>query len=91
MSEEDIGENEDLKEVVHAEDSELKNLIVNFVGTTLNLEKEVTVENIVQVFAEQFPEFVLVLAEENFLRGYKQALADIHAYQQFEEEQQAEA
>ena len=65
-----------LKEVVPTE-SELKNLIVDFVGNTINPENdEVTVENIIHVFAEQFPELLLVLAEENWINGYTQALND---------------
>ena len=35
-----------------------------------------TVEDIINVFAEQFPEFLLVLAEENWINGYTQALQD---------------
>ena len=31
----------------------------------------------VEVFAAEFPEFLLAVAEENFLRGYEQALADV--------------
>ena len=31
----------------------------------------------VQVFAAEFPEFLMAIAEENFLRGYQQALDDI--------------
>tara|TARA_R100000278_G_C5406126_1_gene141390 strand:+ start:268 stop:549 length:282 start_codon:yes stop_codon:yes gene_type:complete len=65
-----------LKEVVPTE-SELKEIIVNYVGKTLNpKEDEITVEQIIEVFAEQFPEFLLALAEENWINGYTQALAD---------------
>ena len=32
---------------------------------------------IVETLAEEFPEFVLALAEENWVRGYEQALADL--------------
>tara|TARA_B100001093_G_C26787177_1_gene997190 strand:+ start:311 stop:583 length:273 start_codon:yes stop_codon:yes gene_type:complete len=65
-----------LKEVIPTE-SELKEIIVNYVGNKLNPENdEVTVEHIVDVFAEQFPEFLLVLAEENWINGYTQALSD---------------
>ena len=65
-----------LKEIVPTE-SELKNLIVDFVGNTINPENdEVTVENIIHVFAEQFPELLLALAEENWINGYTQALND---------------
>ena len=30
----------------------------------------------VEVFAAEFPEFLMAIAEENFLRGYQQALDD---------------
>lgn len=65
-----------LKEVIPTE-SELKDIIVNYVGNKINPENdEVTVEDIVNVFAEQFPEFLLALAEENWINGYTQALND---------------
>ena len=65
-----------LKEVVPSE-TELKDLIVNYVGNKINPETdEITVEDIVNVFAEQFPEFLLALAEENWINGYTQALKD---------------
>ena len=68
-----------LKEVIPTE-SELKDIIVNYVGNKINPENdEVTVEDIVNVFAEQFPEFLLVLAEENWINGYTQALNDSKA------------
>ena len=37
---------------------------------------------IVDVLADEFPEFVLAVAEENFIRGYKQAFADLESSQQ---------
>lgn len=65
-----------LKEVVPTE-TELKEIIVNYVGNKLNPEsEEITVENIVDVFAEQFPEFLLAVAEQNWINGYTQALKD---------------
>ena len=65
-----------LKEVIPTE-SELKEIIVNYVGNTINPEtEEITVEDIINVFAEQFPEFLLALAEENWINGYTQALSD---------------
>ena len=36
--------------------------------------------------AEEFPEFILALAEENFLRGYAQGLADNRAFSMEENE-----
>ena len=57
--------------------SELKELIVSYVGNKLQPEDEdVTVEMIVDVFSKEFPEFVLVLARENWLLGYGQGLED---------------
>ena len=65
-----------LKEVIPTE-SELKEIIVNYVGKTINPETDdITVEDIINVFAEQFPEFLLALAEENWINGYTQALSD---------------
>lgn len=70
-------ENPTLKEAVKPE-NDLKELLVNYVGEVHNPEDEnVTVEMIVETMAKEFPEFVLALAEENFIRGYQQALVDI--------------
>ena len=70
--------------VIRLEESELKQLIVDFVGNSLNSEsEEITVESIIEVFSEHFPEFLMVVAEENWINGYTQALNDI----QFVEEQ----
>lgn len=68
--------NEHLKEVVNKE-SELKKIIVEHVGSKINPDNdEVTVENVIEVMIEEFPEVVLALAEENFFRGYAQGLSD---------------
>ena len=56
-------------------ESELKNYLVEYVGTKLDNE-EVTVHMISEVLAAEFPEFVFAFAEENFLRGYKLGLDD---------------
>lgn len=64
------------KEVIPTE-SELKEIIVNYVGNRIDPENdEVTVEHVVNVFAEQFPEFLVAVAEENWINGYTQALKD---------------
>lgn len=58
-------------------DTKLKELVVNYVGEQLHpLKPEVTVEDIVNIFADEFPEFLMVVAQENFLRGYKTGLED---------------
>jgi len=55
----------------------LKEYIVEYVGEKLNPEDSgVTVEMIINVLADDFPEVVFALAEENFMRGYKQGLDD---------------
>ena len=60
-------------------DTDLKNMLVEYVGGQLDPgNKEVTVDMIINVVAEEFPEFVLVLAEENFFRGYRQGIQDIN-------------
>ena len=56
-------------------ESDLKNYLVEYVGTKLDNE-EVTVHMISEVLAAEFPEFVFAFAEENFLRGYKLGLDD---------------
>jgi hypothetical protein len=73
-------ENETAKKVVLPE-GPLKEMLVNYVGEKLNPENgEVNVEMIVAAIAEEFPEFLLVVAEENFIRGYKQALEDVEQF-----------
>tara|TARA_R100001015_G_C4633810_1_gene199273 strand:+ start:3361 stop:3618 length:258 start_codon:yes stop_codon:yes gene_type:complete len=59
-------------------DSELKEIIVNYVGNKTNpKDDEVTLEHIAEIFSEEFPEFLLTLAEENWINGYTQALNDV--------------
>ena len=56
----------------------LKEMIVEYVGTKLQPENdEVTVEMVVDVFSTDFPEFLMPVAEENYIRGYTQALDDV--------------
>ena len=58
--------------------NEMKKWLVNYVGEKLNPENdEVNVEMIIQVMAEEFPEFLMPIAEENFIRGYRQAINDV--------------
>ena len=72
-------ENPDLKAEVK-KDTELKQWLVGYVGDKLKPEDgSITVEMIVDVMAKEFPEFLLAVAEENFIRGYEQALTDVEA------------
>ena len=66
-----------LEEVVEP-DNELKNMLVEYVGEKNNPEDElVTVKMLVETLADEFPELVLAVAEENWTRGYHQALTDV--------------
>tara|TARA_R110000744_G_scaffold370575_3_gene481205 strand:+ start:1662 stop:1922 length:261 start_codon:yes stop_codon:yes gene_type:complete len=68
----------ELEKILDPQDSGLKEILVNYIGNKLNPDTDnITVEMTVEVLAEEFPELLLALAEENFIRGYKQALADI--------------
>ena len=66
-----------LEEVVEP-DNDLKNILVGHVGEKNEPEDQlVTVEMIIETLADEFPELVLAIAEENWTRGYHQALDDI--------------
>ena len=68
-----------LEDVVEP-DTDLKNWLVEYVGEKKDPENgEVTVGMIVDVVAEEFPDFVLAVAEENWIRGYHQAFEDIES------------
>jgi|TARA_A100001391_G_C4929610_1_gene241408 hypothetical protein len=83
-------ETETLKETVET-DTEMKDWLVNYVGERLDPDTgEVTVEMIVETMATEFPEFLMAVAEENWIRGYHQALNDVDAGQKmFEDEASA--
>ena len=87
ISEEELEQASPLKSVVEPE-NDMKNWLVEYVGEKLNPENlEVTVEMIVAVMAEEFPEFVLAVAEENWIRGYQQALTDVEVGQRAHQEE----
>jgi hypothetical protein len=80
-------ENPDLKKEAVA-DTVVKQFLVNYTGDKLQPENEkVTVEMIVETVAEEFPEFLMAVAEENWMRGYHQALTDVDVGIQAEKEQ----
>jgi hypothetical protein len=71
-----------LKETVNT-DTIMKSWLVNYVGVQHNPEEDaVTVEMIVETMAKEFPEFLMAVAEENWVRGYHQALEDIETGRQ---------
>ena len=76
LTEEEVHTNPLLGSVIEkGQESELKNYLVEFVGTKMDQEN-VTVNMIAEVLAAEFPEFVFAFAEENFLRGYQLGLED---------------
>ena len=83
-------ENPDLQKVVE-KDNPMKGWLVNYVGDKFKPESdEVTVELIIEAMADEFPEFILAVAEENFIRGYRQALTDVDEQETSVEEKQNE-
>ena len=74
-------ENKELKKAVD-KDTALKEWLVDYVGMNTDPEDgNVTVEMIIEQVARDFPEFLLAVAEENFIRGYEQALNDVEVGQ----------
>mgnify|MGYP003136350299 CR=1 FL=1 len=70
-------------------DTDLKKWLVNYVGSQNGPETtSVTVEMIVETMSQEFPEFLMAIAEENFFRGYEQALVDMQEAQNYEEDNQ---
>tara|TARA_R110002020_G_scaffold353007_1_gene566001 strand:- start:158 stop:460 length:303 start_codon:yes stop_codon:yes gene_type:complete len=73
-------------------DTPMKSWLVDYVGNsfesevsraeaetmkTLEWDGTVTVEMIVELMTKEFPDFVMAVAEENFIRGYRQAMDDV--------------
>ena len=82
----EIEHNPMLHEAVNS-DTVLKEWLVDYVGEKHNPEsEEVTVEMIVATIADEFPEFLMAVAEENWVRGYHQALVDVEEHQSATEE-----
>jgi|TARA_R110000824_G_scaffold262960_2_gene451647 hypothetical protein len=94
-------ENKTLKEKVE-KSTPLKEWLVDYVGNEFKSEMErinsdnpeeplewddsVTVEMIIEVMSSEFPEFLMAIAEENFVRGYTQAMVDVYDTQPSAEE-----
>ena len=59
-------------------DNPMKKWLVDYVGQKLKPENgEITVEMIVKAMSDEFPDFLMLVAQENWLRGYQQALYDV--------------
>ncbi len=63
---------------VVVKDNPMKTWLVDYVGEKMNAQNgEVTVDMIVETMAQEFPDFLMLVAQENWLRGYQQALYDV--------------
>ena len=66
----------------------MKEWMVDYVGNKTNPEKdEVNLAMIIETMADEFPEFLLALAEENWIRGYHQAINDMETGKRLYEEE----
>ena len=84
----DLSEYEETSKKVMEKENELKTFLVEYVGQIEKPENdEVTVEMIVNTMAKEFPEFVLTVAEENWIRGYQQAMVDVETGQRLIEQE----
>ena len=88
FSEIDLSQYEEISQQTIEKENELKTFLVEYVGDKEKPENdEVTVEMIVNTMAKEFPEFVLTVAEENWIRGYQQAMVDAEFGQRAIEEE----
>ena len=60
-----------------------KQFLVNYTGEVLQPEDEkITVGMIVETVAKEFPEFLMAVAEENWVRGYEQGVKDLESFEE---------
>lgn len=86
---EDFAKNATLGKTVEGE-TPIKSWLVDYVGNKTDPDNgEVTVEMIVETLADEFPEFVMALAEENWIRGYQQGIHDVEVGRKLAEEEAA--
>lgn len=84
----DLSQYEEVSNQNVDKENELKTFLVEYVGEKNNPENgEVTVEMIVNTMAQDFPEFVLTVAEENWIRGYQQAMVDVEVGERLVEQE----
>lgn len=77
----DITIKEDIRQREVNPDNDLREMFVSYVGEKKQPEDgKVTVDMVVSVLSDEFPEFVLAMAEQNFLQGYKQAFKDMEKW-----------
>lgn len=56
----------------------IKSLLIDYTREKIK-KKDINVEDILLILAEEFPELIIANAEQNYLNGYKQALDDKEA------------
>ena len=84
----DLSEYQEVSNQTVDKENKLKTFLVEYVGEREQPENdEVTVEMIVNTMAKEFPEFVLTVAEENWIRGYQQAMVDIEVGERLVEQE----
>jgi len=84
----DLSQYEEISNKKVEKENELKSFLIDYVGEKEKPENdEITVEMIVNTMAQDFPEFVLTVAEENWIRGYQQAMVDIEVGERLVEEE----
>lgn len=80
LNEEDYLQRDSELGSVVAKDTPMKDWLVNYTGDKLKPEdNNVTLEMLINVMAEEFPELLLAVAKENFIRGYQQAFEDVES------------
>ena len=57
--------------------NEIQEDLVRHVENKINVHKDqITIGQVIGILASEFPEIVIAIAEENWVRGYKQGLDD---------------
>lgn len=75
-------ENTDLKNKVNKTNG-LKQLIVDYVGNKINPEKEeITLEMVIEIFSQEFPELLLTSAEENRMIGFMEGIDYVNQFKE---------
>ena len=73
-----IENKEDLREREVEIENPLKEMFVEYVGNKFQPEDgRVTVQMVATALADEFPEFLLLMAEQNYMQGYRQAFQDM--------------
>lgn len=86
MREIKIDTQEDIREREVEAENPLKEMFVEYVGNKLQPhDGRVTVQMVATVLADEFPEFLLLIAEQNYLQGYRQAFDDMERKNKIQE------